>query len=47
MNPNPGKPPTRPRPGPAVALGLVILCIEGYDLFILGAVGPSLLSHPD
>ncbi|MFJ4872968.1 MFS transporter [Streptomyces sp. NPDC088757] len=47
MNPTPGKPPTRPRPGPAVALGLVILCIEGYDLFILGAVGPSLLSHPD
>ncbi|WP_405640997.1 MFS transporter [Streptomyces uncialis] len=35
------------RPGPAVTLGLVILCIEGYDLFILGAVGPSLLAHPD
>ncbi|MFB7031855.1 MULTISPECIES: MFS transporter [unclassified Streptomyces] len=47
MNPTSGKPPTRSRPGPAVALGLVILCIEGYDLFILGAVGPSLLSHPD
>ncbi|MFI8426094.1 MFS transporter [Streptomyces sp. NPDC085479] len=47
MNPTPGKPPSRPRPGPAVALGLVILCIEGYDLFILGAVGPSLLSHPE
>ncbi|WP_053645242.1 MULTISPECIES: MFS transporter [unclassified Streptomyces] len=47
MNPTPGKSPTGPRPGPAVALGLVILCIEGYDLFILGAVGPSLLSHPD
>jgi AAHS family benzoate transporter-like MFS transporter len=28
-----------------VALGLAILCIEGYDLFILGAVGPSLLDH--
>ncbi|CAM5645148.1 Gentisate transporter [Streptomyces avidinii] len=38
---------TGTRPGPAVALGLVILCIEGYDLFILGAVGPSLLAHPD
>ncbi|MCK2143016.1 MFS transporter [Streptomyces sp. WAC00276] len=25
---------------------LVILCVEGYDLFILGAVGPSLLAHP-
>ncbi|MFE0207152.1 MFS transporter [Streptomyces sp. NPDC058985] len=47
MNPTPGTPTTGARPGPAVALGLVILCIEGYDLFILGAVGPSLLSHPD
>ncbi|MFF8408917.1 MFS transporter [Streptomyces omiyaensis] len=46
MNPTPDRP-ARPRPGLAVALGLVILCIEGYDLFILGAVGPSLLSHPD
>ncbi|WP_329236764.1 MFS transporter [Streptomyces sp. NBC_00111] len=47
MNPTPATPVTGARPGPAVALGLVILCIEGYDLFILGAVGPSLLSHPD
>ncbi|MFI5856261.1 MFS transporter [Streptomyces parvulus] len=47
MNPTPGTPTTGSRPGPAVALGLVILCIEGYDLFILGAVGPSLLDHPD
>ncbi|MFF1273076.1 MFS transporter [Streptomyces marokkonensis] len=47
MKPTPGASTTGPRPGPAVALGLVILCIEGYDLFILGAVGPSLLSHPD
>lgn len=47
MNPTPGTPTTGARPGPAVALGLVILCIEGYDLFILGAVGPSLLHHPD
>lgn len=47
MNSIPGAPTTGPRPGPAVALGLVILCIEGYDLFILGAVGPSLLGHPD
>lgn len=47
MNPTPGVPRTGTRPGPAVALGLVILCIEGYDLFILGAVGPSLLAHPD
>ncbi|GJF32424.1 MFS transporter [Kitasatospora sp. NE20-6] len=40
--------PSRPavRTGPAVALGLVILCIEGYDLFVLGTVGPSLLAHP-
>ncbi|MFJ8861788.1 MFS transporter [Streptomyces sp. NPDC102451] len=47
MNSTPGTPATAARTGPAVALGLVILCIEGYDLFILGAVGPSLLSHPD
>lgn len=38
---------TGARPGPAVALGLVILCVEGYDLFLLGVVGPSLLAHPD
>ncbi|WP_425838979.1 MFS transporter [Streptomyces fractus] len=30
----------------ATALGLAMLCIEGYDLFILGAVGPALLNHP-
>ncbi|WP_306322067.1 MULTISPECIES: MFS transporter [unclassified Streptomyces] len=30
----------------ATILGLAMLCIEGYDLFILGAVGPSLLAHP-
>ncbi|MFD7691658.1 MFS transporter, partial [Streptomyces sp. NPDC059781] len=47
MNSTPGTPTTGARPGPAVVLGLVILCIEGYDLFILGAVGPSLLHHPD
>ncbi|MFE6716570.1 MFS transporter [Streptomyces albidoflavus] len=47
MNPASTAPGTRPRPGPAVLLGLVILCVEGYDLFILGAVGPSLLAHPD
>ncbi|MEC3974467.1 MFS transporter [Amycolatopsis sp. H20-H5] len=46
MNSNFGRSGTRARPGPAVALGLVILCIEGYDLFILGVVGPSLLTHP-
>ncbi|MFG3168604.1 MFS transporter [Streptomyces sp. NPDC048200] len=47
MNPTPGTPTAGARPGPAVALGIVILCIEGYDLFILGAVGPSLLHHSD
>lgn len=47
MNSTPGASRTRSRPGAAVALGLVILCIEGYDLFILGAVGPSLLARPD
>ncbi|KAB8159448.1 MFS transporter [Streptomyces sp. 3MP-14] len=47
MNSTPGPSGTGTRPGPAVALGLVILCIEGYDLFILGAVGPALLAHPD
>ncbi|MFE6365699.1 MFS transporter [Streptomyces sp. NPDC057806] len=47
MNSTPIASRSGPRPGPAVALGLVILCIEGYDLFILGAVGPSLLAHPD
>lgn len=47
MNSTPATSGAGPRPGPAVALGLVILCIEGYDLFILGAVGPSLLAHPD
>ncbi|MFJ5780177.1 MFS transporter [Streptomyces sp. NPDC093094] len=47
MNSTPVASRSGPRPGPAVALGLVILCIEGYDLFILGAVGPSLLAHPD
>ncbi|WP_143665343.1 hypothetical protein [Streptomyces sp. CS227] len=41
------RPGTRPRPGPAVLLGLVVLCVEGYDLFILGVVGPSLLARPD
>ncbi|MFJ6530539.1 MFS transporter [Streptomyces longwoodensis] len=41
-----GMPRSRPGPRVAVALGLVILCIEGYDLFILGAVGPSLMAHP-
>jgi AAHS family benzoate transporter-like MFS transporter len=30
-----------------VALGLAILCVEGYDLFVLGAVGPSLLTRAD
>ncbi|MEU3294408.1 MFS transporter [Streptomyces longwoodensis] len=40
-------PRTETRARLAVALGLVVLCIEGYDLFILGAVGPSLLSFPD
>lgn len=47
MNLTPGTPAGGARPGSAVALGLVILCIEGYDLFILGAVGPSLLHHSD
>ncbi|MFI9772967.1 MFS transporter [Streptomyces sp. NPDC052415] len=47
MNSIPNASRSGPRPGPAVALGLVILCIEGYALFILGAVGPSLLAHPD
>ncbi|MFC8228857.1 MFS transporter [Streptomyces sp. NPDC057287] len=46
MNSSQGVSGTGARPGPAVALGLVILCIEGYDLFILGVVGPSLLVHP-
>lgn len=30
-----------------VVLGTLILCIDGYDLFLLGAVGPSLLNHPE
>ncbi|MFF9204579.1 MFS transporter [Streptomyces sp. NPDC014986] len=47
MKSTPGTSGTGARPGPAVALGLVVLCIEGYDLFVLGAVGPSLLAHPD
>lgn len=47
MNSTPGIPRTGARPGPAVALGLAILCIEGYDLFLLGVVGPTLLNHPD
>ncbi|MFB6556318.1 MFS transporter [Streptomyces sp. NPDC056405] len=47
MNTTPGTAGSTARPRTAVALGLVILCIEGYDLFILGAVGPSLLAHPD
>ncbi|MFJ8844771.1 MFS transporter [Streptomyces cyaneofuscatus] len=42
-----GMPTSKSRSRVAVILGLVILCIEGYDLFILGAVGPSLLAHPD
>ncbi|RAX46431.1 MFS transporter [Arthrobacter sp. AQ5-06] len=32
---------------PLVILGTLILCIDGSDLFLLGAVGPSLLKHPD
>ena len=40
-----GMPATRYGARAAVALGLAVLCIEGYDLFILGAVGPSLLDH--
>lgn len=32
---------------PLVIVGTLILCIDGYDLFLLGAVGPSLLKHPD
>lgn len=46
MDTTSGMPPSRRRPALAVTLGLIILCIEGYDLFILGAVGPSLLAHP-
>ncbi|MCX5535818.1 MFS transporter [Streptomyces sp. NBC_00006] len=30
----------------AVTLGTLVLCVEGYDLFVLGAVGPALLNHP-
>jgi AAHS family benzoate transporter-like MFS transporter len=42
------KPTTRGvRTVPLVILGTLILCIDGYDLFLLGAVGPSLLNHPD
>jgi len=29
----------------ALPLGLLILLIDGYDLFVLGAVGPSLLAY--
>ncbi|MEV1011663.1 MFS transporter [Streptomyces sp. NPDC049881] len=47
MHATPAPPGTTGRPGPAIALGLVILCIEGYDLFVLGVVGPALLAHPD
>ncbi|WP_371775620.1 MFS transporter [Streptomyces sp. NBC_01438] len=47
MNSTSATPRTGTRPGPAVALGLAILCIEGYDLFLLGVVGPTLLNHPD
>lgn len=49
MTPAPGASATASRAASrartAAALGLAILCIEGYDLFILGAVGPSLLNH--
>lgn len=34
-------------PVPLVLLGTLILCIDGYDLFLLGAIGPSLLNHPE
>ena len=35
------------RSGPALALGVLVLFIDWYDLFILGAVGPALLAHSD
>ncbi|MFD3427341.1 MFS transporter [Nocardia fluminea] len=45
---------TQPTNRPAVAtprwalpIGILILFIDGYDLFVLGAVGPSLLSYAD
>ncbi|MFD0020703.1 MFS transporter [Streptomyces sp. NPDC058382] len=47
MSTTPGMPASRSHPRFAVILGLVILTIEGYDLFVLGAVGPSLLAQPD
>ncbi|MFC4127809.1 hypothetical protein [Nocardia rhizosphaerae] len=31
----------------ALPIGVLILFIDGYDLFVLGAVGPSLLDYSD
>jgi MFS transporter, AAHS family, benzoate transport protein len=36
--------PTR-RSRAVVTLGVIILFVDGYDLFVLGTVGPSLLAH--
>ncbi|TYP90484.1 MFS transporter [Blastococcus xanthinilyticus] len=37
--------PQHQRSGPVLLLGVLVLFIDGYDLFILGAVGPSLLQY--
>jgi MFS transporter, AAHS family, benzoate transport protein len=33
------------RSGHVLALGVLVLFIDGYDLFVLGAVGPALLQY--
>ncbi|MGK5531427.1 MFS transporter [Streptomyces sp. URMC 129] len=42
--------PTRPAPATrrsALPLAFLVFFVDGYDLFVLGTVGPSLLHHPD
>jgi hypothetical protein len=50
LSANPGYPPSGGTPLPAkplgvLALAFLVLFIDGYDLFTLGTVGPSLLRH--
>ncbi|OZM75787.1 MFS transporter [Pseudonocardia sp. MH-G8] len=37
--------PTTRRSRTVLALGMIVLFVDGYDLFILGTVGPSLLAY--
>lgn len=36
---------TRRRGGPVLLLGVLLLIVDGYDLFVLGTVGPALLRY--